>query len=103
MLQINDKGIDASWELDIENSSITVNGTQLLLQNAKRQEFITKQSGPAYLINLQNSSLAEGEYLVEVVLLKGDDSRRYRATYNMKVVTISIFDYLYAIYEQRTS
>lgn len=103
LLQIYDKNVDASWRLDVESSSMTINGTKFQLRSAKRQEYVTKQNGFAYFIYLQDDDLTEGEYLVEAVLLKGDDSRRYTASYEMEVKSISLLDYLYAIYKQRTS
>ncbi len=66
LLQIYDKNVDASWRLDVESSSMTINGTKFQLRSAKRQEYVTKQNGFAYFIYLQDDDLTEGEYLVEV-------------------------------------
>ncbi|MCU7851500.1 MAG: hypothetical protein KZQ80_04740 [Candidatus Thiodiazotropha sp. (ex Monitilora ramsayi)] len=101
LLQIHDKDIDASWESDTEVSNVTINGSKLNLKNAERHEFLTKQNGFAYLLNLDKSEIIEGVYTVEAILSRGEIQREYKGSYNMEIIFGSVFHYLHSIYQQR--
>ncbi|MCU7807118.1 MAG: hypothetical protein KZQ73_04505 [Candidatus Thiodiazotropha sp. (ex Semelilucina semeliformis)] len=101
LLQIYDKDIDASWELDTEVSNVTVNGSKLNLNNAERHEYLTKQNSFAYLLNLDKSEIIEGVYTVEAILSRGEIQREYKSSYNMEIIFGSAFHYLYSMYQQR--
>ena len=100
LLQIYDEDVDASWELNIRDSSILINEDNISLKSAVRHEYLTQQNAFAYLLNIERTKIVEGKYTVNAVISKGNSQRDYKGAYNMKIEFGSLFHYLYGMYHQ---
>lgn len=103
LLQVYDDGVDSSWVLVENKSSIAINGKIYPIAKSSRQDYITKQGGFAYVLEFDAPKYKEGKYKLAATISKGSEERTYESQYVLEYKFGSIFQYLNAIFQQGRS